>query len=107
MSVSIRWRLALWIVIAFGLVLAGVFLTVHFSLQQILANELDGRLSRDTDRVLAQITLVGSLEDEERLQQIAQQNSLTGPAASFITVIRNSNGEVVATTPGWMSKDLR
>jgi len=101
MSLSIRWRLALWIVIAFGLVLAGVFLTVHFSLQRILASELDGRLSRDTDRVLAQITLVGSLEDDERLQQIAQQNSLTGAGQPpFITVVRNSNGEVVASTPG-------
>lgn len=101
MSLSVRWRLALWIVLAFGLVLAGVLLTVHFSLERILASDLDGRLSRDTNRVLAQVTLAGSLEDPERLEQIAQQNSLTGAGQPpFITVIRDTKGEVVASTPG-------
>ena len=107
MSLSIRWRLAIWIVLAFVLIMGVIFFTVHFSLQRILANDLDQGLSRDTDRVLAQITLAGSLDDRQRLEQIVQQNSVTGGGDSpFITVIRDIEGNVVAATPNLAVDEL-
>jgi signal transduction histidine kinase len=107
LSLSIRWRLAGWIVLAFILALIVIFVTLHFSLQRILADDLDSGLSRDAERVLAQIILLGSLEDEEQLQEIVQQNSGAGIGDTpFITVVRDIQGNVLASTPGLAVEDL-
>ena len=47
MSLSIRWRLAAGIVLAFAATLAIVFLTLHLSLGRVLTADLDAGLSRD------------------------------------------------------------
>ena len=99
MSLSIRWRLAIWIALAFVVTMVAIFVTLHLSLGRILENDLDQGLSRDIDRVLAQVAFIGSLEDGEGLQEIADHNSLTGQTGSpFITVIRDREGRVVAST---------
>lgn len=101
MSLSIRWRLAIGIAVAFIATLAIILLTVHLSLQQALTSDLDARLSRDVDRVLAQVVLAGSLDDPEELQEIVELNSLTTASDSpFITVIRDLRGKVLAAPPG-------
>jgi len=101
MSLSIRWRLAAGIVLAFLLTMAVIFVTVRLSLERILTDDLDRGLSHDVDRVLAQVTLVGSLEDRARLQEIVQRNSISSEGQTpFITVIRDLQGQVLAATPG-------
>ncbi len=92
MSLSIRWRLTLWIAIVLILTLTAIFLSLHFTLQGILSAELDDDLSRDVGQVSAQIALAGSLEEAD-LQRIVAP-------ASFIVVIRDLSGNVLAATPG-------
>jgi len=97
MSLSIRWRLAIGIILAFTVTLVIVLLTVHLSLQRSLRADLDARLSRDVERVLAQVILVGPIESPERLQEIVEQNSqTTTPDSPFVTVIRGVDGSVLA-----------
>ncbi len=106
-SLSIRWRLTIWIGLAFILVLVVIFVTLHFSLQRILASDLDRGLSRDVDRVLAQVILAGSLDDQKQLQAIVQQNSGPGTGETpFITVIRDIRGDVLASTTGLAVEEL-
>lgn len=101
MSLSIRWRLAAGIVVAFLVTMAVIFVTVHFFLGRILTSDLDRGLTHDVDRVLAEVTLAGSLEDEAKLREIVERSSLGGEAESpFITVIRDLDGRVLAATPG-------
>jgi heavy metal sensor kinase len=107
MSLSLRWRLAIWIVVAFLLVMAAISVTALLSFQRIVDSELDQGLSRDIERVLAQITLAGNLDDQQRLEQLVQENSLTGGEDSpFITVIRDVRGGVVASTPGLAAEEM-
>ncbi len=101
MSLSVRWRLAAGIVVAFLVTMVAIFATIHFSLGRILTSDLDRGLAHDVNRVLAQVALAGSLEDGAKLQDIAERNSLSGEAESpFITVIRDLDGQVLAATPG-------
>ena len=101
MSLSIRWRLAIGIVLAFVLTMVAIFGTVHFSLERILANDLDRGLSRDIQRVLAQVALAGSLDDTASLREIIQRNSVSGETESpFVTVIRDSRGQVLLDEDG-------
>lgn len=92
MSLSIRWRLTLWIAIALILTLTAIFLSLRFTLRGILSAELDDDLSRDVGQVSAQVALAGSLEEAD-LQRIVAP-------ASFIVVIRDPAGNVLAATPG-------
>lgn len=92
MSLSIRWRLTLWIAIALMLTLAAIFLTLRFTLDGILSADLDDDLSRDLGQVSAQVAIAGSLETAD-LQRIVA-------SASFIVVIRDAQGSVLAATPG-------
>ena len=101
MSLSIRWRLAAGIVIAFMVTMVAIFATVHFSLGRILTDDLDRGLSHDIDRVLAEVALAGSLDDTAKLEEIVQRNSLSSEAEPpFITVIRDLDGRVLAHTEG-------
>jgi two-component system OmpR family sensor kinase len=107
MTLSLRWRLAIWIVVAFLLVMAAISVTALLSLQRIVDSDLDQGLSRDTERVLAQITLTGSLDDRQVLEQLVQENSVTGGEDSpFITVIWDVQGNVVASTPGLAVEEM-
>lgn len=107
MSLSLRWRLAIWIVLAFLIVMAAIAATTLLTLQRIVNSDIDQGLSRDAERVLAQVTLAGSLEDQQALGQIVQENSVTGGEESaFITVIRDVRGNVVASTPGLAAEEM-
>ena len=92
MSLSIRWRLTIWIAVALLLALTVTFLTLRFSLDSILSSDLDDDLSRDVGQVSAQAAIAGSLEDAD-LQQIVD-------LASFIVVVRRPDGSVLSATPG-------
>ena len=98
MSLSIRWRLTLWIAIVLILTLTVIFLSLRFALHGILSADLDDDLSRDVGQVSAQVALAGSV-DEADLQQIVAP-------ASFIVVIRDRAGNVLAATPGVESQRL-
>lgn len=102
MSLSIRWRLAIGIVFAFAATLVIVLVTAHLFLQRSLTSDLDARLSRDVERVLAQVILAGSVDDSQRLQEIVEQNSLTTASDSpFITVLRGPSGDILAAPSGF------
>ncbi len=92
MSLSIRWRLTLWIAIALVLTLTAIFLSLRFALNRILTDDLDDELSRDLGQVSAQLAIVGSL-DEEALASVIE-------TAGFTTVIRDTEGHVLAASPG-------
>lgn len=98
MSLSIRWRLAIWIAVAILLTLLAVFLTLRFALGRILSADLDDALSRDVGQVAAQIAIAGSLEDAD-LRQIVE-------TAPFALVIRDLEGNVVAASPSVMPQGL-
>ena len=101
MFLSIRWRLTVGIVAAFLLTMVIIFITVQFSLDRILTADLDRGLASNADRTVAEVALLGSLENTDRLQEIVQRNSLSREGGSaFITVIRDVEGGVVAATPG-------
>ena len=59
MSISIRWRLAFGIILAFVATLAVLFVTVQFALTRILTNDLDDKLAEDALLVQAEATLAG------------------------------------------------
>ena len=100
-SLSIRWRLAAGIVLAFIVTMAAIFVTVHFSLQRILADDLDNDLARDIDRVQAQAALAGSAKDPDRLREIIQRNALGAePDSPLVTVIRDTQGKGLLDSTG-------
>lgn len=101
MSLSIRWRLAIGIVLAFLVTMAAAFATVQFSLQRTLVGGLDDDLERDSHRIVAEVGLVGSVEDTERLQEVIRRSSTSSEAESpFIAVIRNTEGQVLRDAEG-------
>ena len=101
MSLSIRWRLAIGIVLAFLLTMAAAFATLHLSLQRTLVNGLDDDLEGDSHRIAAEVGLVGSLDDTQRLQEVISRSSSSSEADSpFVTVIRNTEGDVLRDAQG-------
>jgi signal transduction histidine kinase len=98
MSLSIRWRLTLWIATALILTITAIFLTLRFTLYGILSGDLDDDLSRDLGQVAAQVTIAGSLEEAD-LQRIVAP-------ASFIVAIRDPEGNMLAASPGVDSQRL-
>ncbi|OGR95945.1 MAG: hypothetical protein A2V88_10185 [Elusimicrobia bacterium RBG_16_66_12] len=99
MSLGIRWRLAAGIVLAFAATLVIIFVTLHFSLERALTSDLDQGLSRDVDRIRAQITLLGSVKKLEDLQRIVDSNSLNpGGELLAIAVVRDPQDNILGRT---------
>ena len=98
MSLSIRWRLTLWIAIVLILTLTAIFLSLRIALHRTLRADLDDGLSRDVGQVSAQVALAGSLKEAD-LQRIVAP-------ASFIVVIRDRAGDSLAVSPGVESQRL-
>ncbi len=97
MTISLRWRLAAAIVLAFILTLAVIFFTVQLALQRILTADLDDGLAQDADRVQAQVTLVGSLDNAPALAYYVQQDANAAEGRTpFITVISDKSGRPLA-----------
>lgn len=99
MSISIRWRLAAGIVLAFVATLAVIFVTVQFALSRILTDDLDDELSRNADLVSTAATLSGnrwlepgSLGLESKIVEFTRT---TEGRTGFLTVIRDPQGEVI------------
>src|SRR3989304_5555574 len=92
MSLSIRWRLTAWIAVALLLGLAAIFVSLRLTLVRILTNDLDDELSRDAGQVTAQLAIAGSLGESE-LRPIVE-------AVAFPLVIRDTDGNVLAASPG-------
>ena len=106
MHLSIRWRLAAGIVLAFTLTLALIFVTVYFALQRILTSDLDDSLANAAEAMQAEMLLAGSLDDpglDEAVQRYAATREAREP---FITVIRDVNGEVKAKTDEVQAESL-
>ena len=99
MSLSLRWRLTLGIAAAVIITVAAILVTLRFALGGVLEDDLDSDLESDADLVAARITLVG-LDDEARLQEVAETYSVGGVASGFVVVIRDGDGEELAATPG-------
>lgn len=102
MSLSIRWRLAAGIIIAFVVTLAALFITVQFALQRILTDDLDDGLSEDARRVIAQFAVAPEINPANLgLQEDIQENaSTTEGRTAFITVLRDTTGQAIVWTRG-------
>jgi two-component system, OmpR family, sensor kinase len=102
MSLSIRWRLAAGIIIAFVVTLAALFFTVQFALQRILTDDLDDGLSEDARRVIAQFAVAPEIDASNvSLQEDIQENaSTTEGRTAFITVLRDTSGRAIVWTRG-------
>lgn len=98
MSLSVRWRLTIWIAVALILAFTAIFLSLRFALDSILSSDLDSDLSRDLGQVSAQVAIAGSLEGAD-LQRIVEP-------ASFIVVVRDPDGDVLSATSGVDSEGL-
>ena len=107
MSLSLRWRLAAGIILAFAVTLVVIFVTVQFALQRILTEDLDDGLSSDAQRVTAQVAVAGTLGNSDRLIQDIQANASSREGHKpFVTVIRHTNGSAVFWTQGIQEQNL-
>ena len=107
MSLSLRWRLAIGIVVAFTITLLIIFFTMQVALGRLLTNDLDNGLSTDAQRVLAQVAVAGELDDAGRLQRDIQANASTREDQTpFITVIRDLDGNALLWTQGVQEQNL-
>ena len=106
MSLSLRWRLTIGIAAAQIITLVAILVTLRLALGGILQGDLDRDLSRDAGLVSARVALLGSLEDEERLQEIVGSFSVGEPGSAFVLVIRDSEGRVLASTAGLAIDDF-
>lgn len=108
MSLSVRTRLAAGIVLAFVVTLAVIFVTVQFALGRILTEDLDDSLALSAKTVLAEASLIGSLDDPERIQQdVVDRYSVSSEGRTpFITAIRDVEGARVASTAGVTVEEL-
>ncbi len=100
MSLSLRWRLTIGIAAALIVTVVVILVTLRLALGGILEADLDDDLSRDAGLVSARVALLGSLDDRDRLQEIVDSYSLGGLASAFVVVIRDEQGNVLASTPG-------
>jgi len=100
MPLSIRWRLTIGIAAAIIVTLIVILVTLRLALGGILEGDLDDDLSRDTGLVSAHVALLGSLEDRDKVQELVDALSVGGPGAGFIVVIRDSEGEALASAAG-------
>jgi two-component system OmpR family sensor kinase len=100
MSLSLRWRLTIGIAAALIVTLVAILVTLRLALGGILEADLDDDLSRDARLVSARVALLGSLDDREGLQEIVDSYSLGGLASAFMVVVRDDNGNVLASTLG-------
>lgn len=104
MSISIRWRLAAGIVLAFVATLVVIFVTVQFALGRLLSDELNDDLERNANEVSAVATRAGNRWLEPR--PLGIQDEIEGFALSaegqkgFLTVIRDTDGEIRLTSDG-------
>jgi signal transduction histidine kinase len=106
MHLSLRWRLAAGIVLAFAVTLTVIFFTVQFALQRILRDNLDDSLSDAAQAMQAELTLAGTL-DNPRLRDVVQRYASTREAREpFITVIRDADGEALWITAGVQAESL-
>lgn len=100
MSLSIRWRLTLWIMGTLVAALVAIFLILSFALRQTLTSDLDDDLSRAVDQISALLLIRGSLDDAEAAQEVVDRYSVGGLASGFVVLVRDSDGGLVASTSG-------
>src|SRR5512145_973407 len=106
MHLSLRWRLAAGIVLAFAVTLTVIFFTVQFALQRVLRDNLDDSLADNAQAIQAELTLAGTL-DNPRLRDVVQRYASTREAREpFITVIRDSDGAPLWITAGVQAESL-
>src|SRR3990172_472918 len=105
MSLSIRWRLTLWISLALVVTLAAIFFILSFALRQSLASDIDDDLARDADHISA-LLLIGSLDNPVALQELLDRYSVGGLESGFIVLVRDPQGNVVAATAGVRPQDF-
>jgi len=106
MSLSLRWRLAIGIAAALIVTVVALLVTVRLALGGILEGGLDRDLTRDAGLVSARIALLGSLEGGSRLEEVVDSFSVGGPDSAFIVVIRDIEGQVLASTAGLAIDDF-
>jgi two-component system OmpR family sensor kinase len=99
MSISIRWRLAAGIVLAFVATLVVIFITVQFALERILSDDLEDDLANNARRVQAEAFLrpIDSAEFQNMIEDFALRAEGQTP---FITVIRDPGGELLLSSGG-------
>ena len=106
MSLSVRWRLTIGIAAALIVTLVVMLVTLRVVLGGILQSDLDDDLARDSGLVAARVALLGSSEDRQHLQEIVDSFFLGQPGAGFLVVIRDTEGNVLASTSGLDADDL-
>ncbi len=106
MHLSLRWRLAAGIVLAFAVTLTVIFFTVQFALQRILTDNLDDSLDEAGNIMQARILLAGSLDDPRLYDDVQFYATVTEANDPFITVIRDADGEMRWKTEGVQSGSL-
>jgi len=108
MSLSIRWRLAAGIIVAFVITLAALFFTVHFALQRILTDDLDDGLTEDATLVLVQVAVASDInpQNQHLVDDIQRNASATEARTAFITILRDPQGNAVVWTRGVQEQNL-
>jgi len=100
MSLSIRWRLTIGIAAALIITLLVVMVALRLVLGSILESDLDEDLSQDAGLVGARVALLGSLDERDGLRSIVDSYSLGGRGSGFIVLVRDGNGNALASTAG-------
>ncbi|MEX0800920.1 MAG: ATP-binding protein [Dehalococcoidia bacterium] len=97
MSLSIRWRLTLWITGALLAALVVIFLVLSFALRTTLTSDLDDDLTADIDQVVTLVFIRG-VENEAALQDVVDRFSVGGLSSGFVVLLRDADGNVVAAS---------
>jgi len=106
MSLSLRWRLAIGIIVAFAITLVVIFITVWFALERILTEDLDDGLAGDAQRVNAQLLLAGSFDSPLLAEDIQANAAVKEDHTPFITVLRDTGGRALVWTTGVQEQNL-
>lgn len=106
MSLSVRWRLTLWITATLAATLLVVFFVLNFALRQTLVSDFDDDLSRGVAQISALLLIRGSLDNIDAVQDVVDRSSVGGLSSGFVVVVRDPDGNVVAASTGINSDDL-
>jgi len=107
MSLSLRWRLAIGIVLAFAITLLILFVTVEFVLRRILTQDLDDGLASDAQLINGQFLVAGDFDNVPKLAEYIEQNAaVKEDHTPFITVLRGVDGAALVWTSGVQEQNL-
>lgn len=97
MSLSVRWRLTLWITGALVAALVIIFFVLSFALRATLTSDLDDDLTGNAEQVAA-LLLIRGVENQTAVQEVVDRFSVGGLRSGFVLLVRDEDGSLIAAS---------